>query len=821
VSEQSQQQSQTVEQPVIVKGPDGKTYKFPQGTDKAKAVQYFKSKGITAAVQPADEKSNQDQSLLSKVDRRGQPQTQIPRNYGFTPGNMLTNFHEGVNAAAKGTYEMGKDLLSNPNWFKDMPAGQRPSTAQKFVYDPADEQTAKMKESYRNGRLLEAAGHGLAAALPILGPTAANLAEQAGHGDIGGATGQVAGMYAFGKTSKLAIDSATGLVDPEALRTRAAKLNTKVLKQADAGVRDYKMSAALQVAQEGIVATAKSLPGKIEQVRAAKNASVIQATQAADAAGVVVDISNEVKPIVRDIAQISSARGQWTAQLRNQISSLMQRVTTQLDPRTGGTMPRDLSKLKVSDALQLEKGLEDLSAFGKEPPAAINNLARRIRGALNDKLPPDIQRLRGEESRLIIARDAARENYVKILNDKSSIGRGILYSGAGTIGVYLGLRALGTMPMAAIGSVVMLRALATSTPSRTFRAALYARAASMLDGATMANAAPTAGAAGQTPTGGPLVPKPVQPTQNKALTGVQAPPFASASVVSTNPPGAPNAPTAPPAPIPLRLPASLGRSRTTSNYEEIQPSTRTGTDVGTDVPFNSGESRQGGPAKAAPKEKPLSKKEVSDEAYRKLTWAVAEYKADPSAANKAELDRLDQDYQDKRSGALYGGRYAKTSVAESNTKNAAMMGRLDTLLERQASPKNAMDRAAIDKEITELKRLIAGENVPGATKRIADRERLAAKRADAAASATPQASGAGGEAVSQAASPEMRSIALDAGYKKLASYEGGPEMVKALQSTAKAMQKVDPHYDEVEKLTEALEALRELDAPARESIVFR
>lgn len=667
-----------------------------QKTSPPSALKYYTTKGADGKWYQTQAASPQEaQQKLAKVK---QPPAQPGIGKRFAETMMIPTSKEGLKNALQGASGAGALYQTG-----------------KSIYEGGKAAV----EDAKAGRLLKAAMEVVTPLAPFPAMLGSNTGQDIRNKNYRGLVGTGLGLVTQAALAGLGEHE----IQPERLRVRAAELNTKVLKQAEAGARDYKTSSGLQVAQEQIVGTARALPGKIEQVRAAKNTEVIQRAQAADKAGTIIDVTADIKPIVQEVAQIANARGQWSAQLRTQVGNLLQRVTQQTDLKTGAQIPRDLSKLSVSQALQLEKGLEDLSAFGKEAPAAINNLARRLRGALNDKLPSDIQKLRGEESKLITARDAARKNWEQILNDKSSAGRGVLYKGAGPVAVYFGLKAIGLGGLSApfLGTVVLYKALA-STPSRTLRAALYARAADMLDGATRASAGATGSVQPGSALQGPLGPKPAQPTQNRALTGQSAAPFADASVVSQNPP-------------------PVARPR------------------GTELPVSATRARAG-----------------SGDYVRSVT--------EPKAV--------------------------KTNVAVSNTKNKAMLDRLDTLLERQAKPKSAMDNAAIQREIGELKKLIGGEAVPGATKRIADRERLAGKRQQAAAQVTPQATGVGGEPIAQTSSPEMRSIALDAGYKKLGSYEGGAEMVKALRSTSKAMQKIDPSYDEVEKLTEALEIMKQI-----------
>jgi hypothetical protein len=108
------------------------------------------------------------------------------------PLNIAKNLASGIKGAVSGAGEMASDLASNPNWFSTMPAGQRPSTMQRFVTDPARAQVAQAEASPDT---MQKAGHYLAAAVPLAGPWAASLGEQAGKGDVGGAAAQAAGGY--------------------------------------------------------------------------------------------------------------------------------------------------------------------------------------------------------------------------------------------------------------------------------------------------------------------------------------------------------------------------------------------------------------------------------------------------------------------------------------------------------------------------------------------------------------------------------------------------------------------------------------------------
>lgn len=700
-------------------------------------LQYYKKQGSDGKWYQT-QASSPDEAKAKLAKAMPASQTDPTKNYGFTMQNIRKNVGEGFKAAYEGTKELGKTLL-------DPKTSDNVNRAlDQFVFKPGDEQLRKAKSDYNNKRLIESAGHFIAAGIPLLGPIAASIGEQAGTGDIGGAVAKGSAMYLAGKGTELVAGNvskgANVALDPAYHKAQAALLDTKVLKTADAGAKNYNLATGLEVAQQKIMGTLKTLPDKIEQVRSAKQAKVEALAKYHDSKGSVVDAEQSLAPLLRNTAARLNAQGLLTGQVRSGVQSLLKRITTKWDFAANKEIPRDLSKLKVSEAIELTKGLEDLSSFGKDTLAAIEVFARQTRQVINDaidKVDPEIGKARAEQSRLIKARDAAKKNYTDALNEKKSMGFRMIYGSMGSIGTYLSLKALGVVPTVAIGSVIVARTLAQSTLSRTVRAALHAYAADILERSIGALAAPP-----------------------NAASGPSGPQMGRGPTLSPGAPqGAANAPVAPSTAPPSGLPA--------------MPPANTGPAASRGLPESATRARAG-----------------SGDYVKGSIKQTAEPK--PMAGQS-------------------GAKGTSTSQpAAPQTK--AMLDRLDTLLERK--PKSGAENNAIKREIGEIKQILSGKasatEQSAINKRIADRERLASKRSAAGAVQTGNQTGASGEAVSQGASPEMRAIALDAGYKALAHYEGGAEMVKALKSTAKAMQKIDPSYDEVEKLTEALQVLKQV-----------
>jgi len=172
---------------VWMKGPDGSVNIIPRENAAAAMKDGGRAFGSLQALQ---------QDNATKAASEAGP----PKWYGFTPGNILKNAWEGGKQLVTGAGELGKDLLTNPDWVEG-----KNSTLEKFVIQPSEREVVKAGqhggaagEGQTFGEGMQAAGHALASAIPFVGPWAANLGEQAGSGDVGGAAGKAAGTVATG-----------------------------------------------------------------------------------------------------------------------------------------------------------------------------------------------------------------------------------------------------------------------------------------------------------------------------------------------------------------------------------------------------------------------------------------------------------------------------------------------------------------------------------------------------------------------------------------------------------------------------------------------
>ncbi len=188
----------------------------------------FGQQGETSEEEPTEENlpgsTEHLRSAVSSGVAKMQPPTKfeeankMPEWGGFTPSNLASNLWRGGKEVVGATGQMAKDLLFSKG--KDEqgqeqyglgglvgmsakggwdPSNRISTLASKYIGEPATAEVAKAKEELAKGHTLGAIGHAGAAALPILGPNAADLGEQIGAGDIGGGLARAGGQLAGGE----------------------------------------------------------------------------------------------------------------------------------------------------------------------------------------------------------------------------------------------------------------------------------------------------------------------------------------------------------------------------------------------------------------------------------------------------------------------------------------------------------------------------------------------------------------------------------------------------------------------------------------------
>ncbi len=180
-------------------------------------------------------------AYLNHVTGKAAPTTannEVERNaptpyLGFGLSNLAENAKRGLSELGSGALEMGKDIIAPPGQTE----GDRLSyLGNKYIFNPADRE-AKLAQTAPND--IESFGHSLAESIPIVGPWAASLGEQAGH-DPGGALARGGTQVAAAEVAptlarglKFGLDKGREAVGgairtPEGELTPNAKLTAKV-----------------------------------------------------------------------------------------------------------------------------------------------------------------------------------------------------------------------------------------------------------------------------------------------------------------------------------------------------------------------------------------------------------------------------------------------------------------------------------------------------------------------------------------------------------------------------------------------------------------
>jgi hypothetical protein len=366
----------------------------------------------------------------------------VPDYYGFTPKNMASNALEGAKGVVKGAYELGKDLLSNPNWI----TGPN-STYEKFIGAPAEGEARKASAAFGQGHYVEAAGHELAGALPLVGPAAAQIGEQAGSGDVGGA-------------------AAKG----------AAQVATPILAGKAAGaVARVAAPAAKAFAERSYQSALKPPPGSYSTAEVAgmvktglENQIPVSAEGMTKLDGLVKDLNDKVKAQIQsgaqqgatvDAAKIAQRADQVRARFTNQVNpnADMQAIDASKQEflaNNPARIPVDQAQLMKQGTYQQLKG----RSFGELKSATIESqkaLARGIKEELQSQFP-DIKNLNAREGQLI-GLDEALERAVRRIDNHQLIGLGTpmaVAAGGVLTGTAGGAGALGALKLVLDNPVV-------------------------------------------------------------------------------------------------------------------------------------------------------------------------------------------------------------------------------------------------------------------------------------------------------------------------------------------------------------------------------
>lgn len=175
-----------------------------------------------------------------KASAAPQPSVEAPQELqGNTVGRFLGNAAEALNPIS-----MVKGAAN---------AAMHPIDTAVGMFDAQKAQYDKAKAAEAGGNTSEMIGHSLAAAIPILGPMAAEIGEQAGTGDIAGASGKAMGLVVPYAAGKLLGGKAPNAQKADAMRREAESIvSDRVLAPANPKYKAPAQRVAPELLKRGV-----------------------------------------------------------------------------------------------------------------------------------------------------------------------------------------------------------------------------------------------------------------------------------------------------------------------------------------------------------------------------------------------------------------------------------------------------------------------------------------------------------------------------------------------------------------------------------------
>ena len=391
----------------------GKQYLDDQGNPVAAPV-YLDDNGEPRGGNPIkDDKPPAAVAAPAETSDQAAPEL---KNYGFTVPHMIGQGVEGVKELGGSLYQMGKAAVT-----KTPMIGETHLEGSNVMVDPKSmlgmatsglsEEGAKAKEAAGQGRYVEAAGHGLASVLPMVGPWAAGLGEQAGSGDIGGAVARGGATMLAGKAGEKVFKGAMNLPNTVS-DVRAASDPTEL----NANVRG-RLAAGQVEAQKAIKNGRSEYLNRIEQktagIKAKDTANPTTTLQAEPISDAITQKSGEMNaegrlrmPTVAriyDLVNNAAAEGPMTFERLQQLRSDIGQLTFNKNlPPVERTIAQEAYGHATNMMAQRAAQLGETDAFNRYN-AEYSALKQLDHDTLNDMLsdnakPGDFFRLMNDQS---------------------------------------------------------------------------------------------------------------------------------------------------------------------------------------------------------------------------------------------------------------------------------------------------------------------------------------------------------------------------------------------------------------------------------------
>jgi hypothetical protein len=281
------------------------------------------------------------------------------------------------------------------------------------IIQAAKDQWQKAKDAYDEGSYSEAAGHALAAAIPGVGPAAANAGEQIGSGNIAGGLGEATGLMApfvAGDVANAAKQGVQAVGLPEALENSATRQYSSALNATTRGNKLRSAQITPELIDQGVTGSVKS----IAQQAAAKLGQI--GDQLTDAysnlpAGTSIPlkaVQDKINAAAEDAFTVPTSGGPVSASPvadagMNHAAEINNRLlaVSDIDPTTGErVIPVDTARQlrQYYDSVAQQAGRYDGKALADQSAAAAHGMAAdAIRQELSNTFP-DIAKINKQYS---------------------------------------------------------------------------------------------------------------------------------------------------------------------------------------------------------------------------------------------------------------------------------------------------------------------------------------------------------------------------------------------------------------------------------------
>ena len=303
-----------------------------------------------------------------------------------------------------------------------------------------DEQAQKSGEAFGKGRYVESLGHGMAAALPVIGPGAAAIGEQIGSGDVAGGMG--AAMTSVLPVGALAGTRAAKI--PGALKRSAAAQYGQALRATKETMKRRSARVVPKLIERGATGSRAKLL-KTAETKAAKALEELKEAEGRIPAGTKIKIEPVIDWLEKKKQALTGARTKdgilgneagvkHLERLQEQIIDLGDDVPYETLVRVRRVLDREVAE----SGGFFGKSLKDTSKLSAKQEAA-NSIRREL-----GKTRPDIARINAEFSLWKTTGEILEETAQRTQGQSTPLGQQLAQAAGGGGGLVVGGATLGT-----------------------------------------------------------------------------------------------------------------------------------------------------------------------------------------------------------------------------------------------------------------------------------------------------------------------------------------------------------------------------------------